>query len=323
LNMRFEDFTGRGAAIKSLYEAFLVGAPSHATLIVGPGGTGKRTLAGLLAQSLFCQNGDKPCGVCPACKRFVGGSHPDSHYVRGKKSIGVDEIRSLNLALQSVAYEGGYKTVIIEDAGIMTVQAQNSLLKTLEEPPPGTVFLLTVTGVGEVLPTVRSRCRIVQMPPFSAEAVEEILVRRGVERTQAARLAGLCQGSVGRALSMQEDEGYWTLRSRVLRTMENVRGPWDVWTEVNAFKDDRGDSGRVLDILEGELREALLLNLSGKEPGEDGWVQALRGADARSITGLLEKVAASRRMLASNVAWQAVLERFLLEYAKEYHQWQS
>ena len=205
----------------------------------------------------------------------------------------------------------------------MTVQAQNSLLKTLEEPPPGTVFLLTVTGVGEVLPTVRSRCRIVQMPPFSAEAVEEILVRRGVERTQAARLAGLCQGSVGRALSMQEDEGYWTLRSRVLRTMENVRGPWDVWTEVNAFKDDRGDSGRVLDILEGELREALLLNLSEKEPGEDGWVQALRGADARSITGLLEKVAASRRMLASNVAWQAVLERFLLEYAKEYHQWQS
>ena len=323
MNMRFEDFTGRGAAIKSLYEAFLVGAPSHATLIVGPGGTGKRTLAGLLAQSLFCQNGDKPCGVCPACKRFMGGSHPDSHYVRGKKSIGVDEIRSLNLALQSVAYEGGYKTVIIEDAGIMTVQAQNSLLKTLEEPPPGTVFLLTVTGVGEVLPTVRSRCRIVQMPPFSAEAVEEILVRRGVERTQAARLAGLCQGSVGRALSMQEDEGYWTLRSRVLRTMENVRGPWDVWTEVNAFKDDRGDSGRVLDILEGELREALLLNLSGKDTGEDGWAQALRGADARSITGLLEKVAASRRMLASNVAWQAVLERFLLEYAKEYHQWQS
>jgi len=240
--MRFEDFAERGAAARSLCEAFLAGAPSHATLVTGPPGIGKRTLANLCCQSLFCTGAWKPCGECPACRRYLAGSHPDAHRIPEKKSVGVDEVRALTLALQSAAYEGGYKTVLIECAGRMTVQAQNSLLKTLEEPPPRTVFLLTTADIGEVLPTIQSRCGIVRMPPMARERVEAILVARGIEAGRAAWLAAHTHGSIGQALRMHGDEGFWALRDRVFRAMEGVTAADDVLTAMNTLKDDRGDA---------------------------------------------------------------------------------
>ncbi|MCL1964696.1 MAG: DNA polymerase III subunit delta' [Firmicutes bacterium] len=314
--MRFEDFRDRGAAVRSLCEAFLAGAPSHATLITGPPGVGKRTLACLCGQSLFCAAETKPCGECPACRRYRKGSHPDSYHIPENKSIGVDTIRALTLALQSAAYEGGYKAVRIECAGAMTVQAQNSLLKTLEEPPPRTVFLLTATDIGEVLPTIRSRCRVVRMPPMPEERVEAILVGRGIEPGRAARLAALSQGSVGQAFRMQEDDGFWALRERVTLAIEGVRQTSDVLAAVNALKDDKGDAVLVLSMLEDALRGSLVRSLTGGARRAEPWGEKLTGLGARRLARLLESARMSRRMLKSNVPWPAVLERFLMEYAE-------
>ncbi len=317
--MRFEHFAERGAAVRSLIQAFLAGAPPHATLLFGPAGVGKRTLAGMLSQSLFCTASEKPCGECPACRRYLAGSHPDVHRIEAKKSIGVDEIRALTMALQSAAYEGGWRVAILEESGAMTVQAQNSLLKTLEEPPAKTVFLLTATAAAQLLPTIRSRCRPVQVPTVPREAVEKALLEKGIEPARAAALADLAKGSVGEALAMAGDESFWALRGRVLGAMKSVRAPSDVWGATSALKDEKGDARRILDIVEGVLMDALNGKVVGAEPKEEIFPRA----DARSLLALAERVPQMRRMLSSNVPWQAVWERFVLEYAEESKQWQS
>lgn len=321
--MRLQDFSGRGAAVRSLCEAFLVGAPPHAVLMFGQPGIGKRTLANLLAQSLFCVGQSKPCGVCAACARYAAGSHPDAHRVIAKKSIGVDEIRQLTVSLHAAAYEGGWKTAIIEDAGAMTVQAQNSLLKTIEEPPAKTVFLLTAVSAGQMLPTVRSRCRPVRMLPMAVSDVASVLHARGVGSDRAGALAELSAGSVGDALALECDEAFWALRTRLFSAMYGIRGPADVLGVVNELKDQKEDASRICDMLEKALADALKCALTGTESrADDTWQTILRRADVKSLVRLVSWVPEMRRMLKSNVPWHAVYERFLLEYAEEVKKWQ-
>lgn len=321
--MRFEDFFERGAAVRSLCEAFRNGAPVHATLITGPFGVGKRTLAKYLAQCLFCKADKRPCGECAACKRYGAGSHPDAHHIAEKKSIGVDEIRGLIAALKPAAYEGGYRTVVIECAGSMTAQAQNSLLKTLEEPPPRTVFLLTAVSDAQLLPTIRSRASIVRLAPLAGEQAAAALEAEGIEPARARLLAALSLGSVGEALKMEGNEAFWALRDRVIHAMEGLRAPSDVWVALRALKDDKADAPRMVDVIEHTLHGALTAALRGSEPeGKTGWERALQGAGVKSLNTLLEKVRDMRRMLSSNVPWQSVLERFLLEYMEEKNKWQ-
>ncbi|HML47368.1 MAG TPA: DNA polymerase III subunit delta', partial [Clostridia bacterium] len=138
------DFQWPSAQAERLFRVFQAGKAGHAYVLNGPAGVGKRTLALLCAQTLFCraETGRRPCGECPPCLRFAHGNHPDSFLLEAEGSLGVEAVRALSFALQERAYEAGAKAVRILGADRMTVQAQNALLKTLEEPPGRTVFLL-------------------------------------------------------------------------------------------------------------------------------------------------------------------------------------
>lgn len=315
--MYVENFAGRGASARSLCEAYLEGAPPHASLLLGIEGSGKRTLAHLLAQTLYCVgSASKPCGICPGCRKYRAGSHPDTYTVKEAKRIGVDAVRSLIAALQSAAYEGGWRSVVIEQAGAMTPQAQNSLLKTLEDPPPQTVFLLTAISAAQLLPTIRSRCRIVQLPPLSEAEVERILCERGIADNRAAELAVLSQGSIGRALSMNDDASFWALREKLYSAMEGLRGPADVLGAINLLKEDREEALRIADLLELALHARLQAALMAETMISEGWTSLAR-LDEVASARQMERVMRMRRMLASNVSWQAALERFLLGYTEE------
>jgi len=235
----------------------------------------------------------------------------------------VDEIRALIESLQEAAYEGGWKAALIEEAAAMTPQAQNSLLKTLEEPPAKTVFLLTVQSAGALLPTIRSRCRMVFMPQMTDEMVEEILRGKGIEAGRAVQLAALSQGSVGEAMDLQGDEAFWTLRAKVRETMGRLRTAGNVPEAVNALKDDKAESLRIMNLLEGAFRDALSFTLcrSEKDGEDDAWGRRLQQASPASLLALLEAAKDMRRMLAANVPWQAALERFILKYAEESKAW--
>ncbi len=300
------------------------GAPIHVVLLTGPDGVGKRTLSYRLAQMLHCFARARPCGECPACQRFLSGSHPDAHRIEAKKSIGVDEIRGLISSLTVAPYEGGYRTVVIECAGAMTVQAQNCLLKTLEEPLPRTVFFLTATSATQLLPTIRSRCSLVRVPPFSNAQVEAALKTHGLDEERSVRLAALASGSLGLSFAMEEDETFWPLWEKVQQSMAEVSDPSRFWVAMERLKDEKNASSRVLDLIEHTLQMALRSALmEDMQRPEGAWGEKLIRANARALTHLLGLVAQVRRMLASNVSWQAALERFLLEYSEESKLWQS
>lgn len=322
--MQLSEGMRRGAAARCLCQAFAAGAPPHAALILGEEGTGKRTLIDACAQSLFCEaDGEKPCGVCAPCRRFAAGSHPDVHRIARKKSVGVDEAREMTAALQVAAFEGGYKIAIIEDAGAMTAQAQNCILKTLEEPPEKTVFLLAASSEAKLLTTILSRCMVVRLSPFSEEKVCEILRAQGAPEERAAQLAALSGGSVGRALAMMNDESFWALRARVDAALCGVRGAETVLSAINALKDDKPNAAAVCDMLEATLSEALRNEAGVGSRDGSGWAAALSRANAASLARLLTDVTNLRRMLAGNVSWQAALERFLFRYSEEQKKWQS
>lgn len=318
------DFAGRGASVRGLCEAALSGAPVHAALITGPPGVGKRTLAGLLAQSLYCQgSGDKPCGDCAPCRRFLAGSHPDVHRIAAQKRVGVDAVRELIAALHAAPYEGGWRAAVIEQARALTPQAQNALLKTLEEPPARTVFLLTAVSESQLLPTVRSRCQIARLGPLPEAEVAAALSARGIDPARAAQLAPMAGGSVGEALRMDSDPGFWALRERLYAALAAVGGPGGVLAAVNALKDDKAEAALACDLIEQALRDALAAALTGQAAPENPWSPALGRAGPAALVTLLERAGHMRRMLASNVTWQAALERFLLEYAEESIRWQT
>ena len=312
------------ASIENLQQDFRSGQFVHAYLFFGPGGVGKRTLANLCARTLYCRGGkggQLPCGACVECVRIAHGNHPDVFHVRPERSIGVEAIRSLIGEIQLRAFGAGHKAVVIEQADRMTHQAQNCLLRTLEDPPPGTVFLLTAGSADAMLPTLRSRCRLVAVAPLPDAAVERRLAAHGVPKDRAALLAPLAQGSVGAALRMQQDEGYWPLRERVLRALFEQTGSAALQAAAE-LKEERARSEQVLEIAEAALGDAVRAACQpparGRREYPEAWQAFACRAPMQAKLRLMQCVARCKRMLSSNVSFQSVLETLVINIAEEY-----
>ncbi len=299
---------------------------AHATLLSGEAGIGKKTAARLLAQGLMCRGeGDKPCGVCRDCRRFMARTHPDALFpapAPKEKTIKIDALREMIDALSRHALEGGSRVVLIENAERMTPQAQNCLLKTLEEAADDTYFLLTCDQESALLPTIRSRCRCVRLQPWSEKRVEDALLKRGVPSERAKTLARYCEGSLGRALQMQEDETYWQARDTVRRGFLSVSSAAGMPAAVQALKDQKDNGDRLLDILEQEVRALMRVNASGGQDGADDFPDLWRDAPPQALRRILEAVFAARRQKNANVGWAALSEGLLQTIAEEATKWQ-
>ncbi len=305
--MKLSEFVGYGDKMEQLMRSVQAGRIVHALLFVGPHGSGKRTLARLFAQAMVCQGERKPCGVCPACKRFLAGSHPDIHVVKPeKKSIGVDEVRELIDALALRPYEGGRHIALIEQADKLTVAAQNALLKTLESPSGEAMFFLITDAPGAMLPTILSRCQTVRFSDLSVEDCARVLEGRGVDPVRARELAGLSQGSVGRALEIDGDGEYRALREKVLQSLEALSGRASVAGAASPLEEDKGQENETLDIMELWARDLMAIQ-SGAEPYQAWDADRLRKSklDGRA---LLKGVLLARMQLGSNVSWPNALE---------------
>ena len=196
----------------------------HAWLFTGPPGSGRSTAAIAFAQALVCPKDG--CGVCNACRSVVHGAHPDVEVVRTEGlSIKIDEIRELLARVAWAPSMGGWRVVVMEDADRLTESAANALLKAIEEPGGRTVWLLCAPTLHDVLPTIRSRCRHVQLVTPSTAAVARVLENRdGISPAMADFAARVSQGHIGRAKYLAKNESVRNTRTTIMKLPLTLKG---------------------------------------------------------------------------------------------------
>jgi len=241
----------RSPQLLSEADAVQKGKSVHAYIIEGAAGIGKKSLAIALASAILCTSNEPPCFLCSACSRIIKGQHPDAHFVSEEKSIKVDTIREMLATTSITAYEGGKKIYIINNFHTATEQAQNALLKTLEEPPASVVFLLLADNIEQLLPTVRSRCRTIRLYGFSISEIKEQLQLLFPDKTNIQQVAEECGGNIGKAIELLNNEEYWNLRTLAL-SMLNETG--SIPYLAQKLEKNKESLSGILEILEELLR---------------------------------------------------------------------
>ena len=285
---------GQDRAISLLQRSLEKEALAHAYLLVGPSHVGKMTLALDLAKAINCDAAAPPCGECTACRRIASGKHADvqiiglagdggSAEVGSQTEISIDQIRQMQHSACLPPFEGRYKVFIIEGAELLSNEAANCLLKTLEEPEEKVVFLL-LTAREELLPaTIVSRCQRLELPPLAVGEVEAALNSRwAVEQERARLLARLCHGRLGWALLAAPDDSW--LKERVER-MEQLLGVIDTAgyegrleyaVQLAAqFNKNRGSVQEILDLWLDWWHDLLLVKI--------GCVEAITNVDVSAV----------------------------------------
>jgi len=214
----WDTLVGQRRVVESLRGAAAGTAMSHAFLFTGPPGSGRSNAAVAFAAALQCEEQPPGCGTCHSCHTVLAGSHADVTVVRTDRlSIGVDEVRDLVRRSALAPVGRRWQVMIVEDADRLTEQAANALLKAIEEPTDRTVWMLCAPTVEDLLPTIRSRCRLVTLATPSPEEVADFLVRTdGVDLALASYCARASQGHIGRARALARDEGARNRRKEVV-----------------------------------------------------------------------------------------------------------
>ncbi|GAA1976570.1 DNA polymerase III subunit delta' [Isoptericola halotolerans] len=225
----WDDVVGQPEAVRVLQAAATdPAAMTHAWLVTGPPGSGRSVAARAFAAALQCAATDEVpgCGRCQACTTTLAGTHPDLTVVATEKVvITIDEVRDLITKASRSPSGGRYRVIVIEDADRMAERTTNVLLKSIEEPPPHTVWVLCAPSIQDVLPTIRSRCRAVVLRVPPAQDVADLLVRRdGVEPGLALDAARAAQSHVGLARRLARDPEARERRSAVLEVARRIRG---------------------------------------------------------------------------------------------------
>jgi DNA polymerase-3 subunit delta' len=224
----WDDVVGQEHAVATLQSAVAnPAAMTHAWLVTGPPGSGRSVAARAFAAALQCLQGG--CGVCQACTTTMAGTHPDVTLLATEKVvIAIDEVRDLIMTASRSPSGGRWRVIVIEDADRMAERTTNVLLKTIEEPPPHTVWVLCAPSVQDVLPTIRSRCRAVVLRVPPPQAVADLLVRRdGADPAIALSAARAAQSHVGLAKRLARDAGARERRTAVLSIARRIRGVGD------------------------------------------------------------------------------------------------
>ena len=245
---------------------------SHGYLFEGPVGLGKRKMAKELAAAILCPQEVAPCGNCNACKQVEAGTHAEFRWIQGQEEgkepvVSVDMIRSLIKDIYLKPYEGEYKVYVVPEADTMTVQAQNALLKTLEEPPDHSIIILATPEPERLLPTILSRCQRLVFRPVKRETIQSYLEEtKKMTADKAATLAAFANGIPDRAVEMLEDESYQQqYKAFVQLTDSLLEKDYGLAIEKGAFMQrDKNQALWVLGLWQEWLRDLHMIIIGGE-----------------------------------------------------------
>ena len=321
----FKDILGHEEIISHLQNAIRLQKISHAYIFDGEEGAGKKLLAHTFAQTLQCENqGITPCKSCRSCKQAVSGNQPDIIFVehRSPSSIGVEDIREqLCGDIQIRPYSSPYKIYIIDEAEKMTVQAQNALLKTIEEPPSYGVILLLTTNSESFLPTILSRCVTLKLRPVQDSLIRKYLMEElRVPDYQADLCTAFARGNVGRARMLALSEHFGELKDHAVHLVRHI-GDMELWEITEAIRkvtDYKADINDYLDLLVLWYRDVLLFKATRQVDGlvfseEINYIsfQASR-ISYEGLEQIIEALEKAKVRLRANVNFELTMELLLM-----------
>lgn len=269
----FSNLIGQSRAKKLLHRSTANNRVAHAYLFRGPDGVGKQRTALTFAAFINCHapDGNDICGRCRSCRKFHSGNHPDLHIIRPDGAmIKINQIRQLRQTLAFPPLEADFRVVIIEDVHTMRREAANSLLKTLEEPPPDNLLILTADLASELLPTIVSRCQIIPFSPLPYEQLAQALISAdGLAEETAFTLAAISEGSLGQARVL-EDQRLLGCRRQIVeklislspRQPEAPAAVFQLAEKAAGLKEQLPD---LFDLLRIWLRDLMYLAAGGAE----------------------------------------------------------
>ncbi len=315
-----------------LRNALESGKISQAYLFAGEEGSGRKTLANRFAMALNCTGeGEKPCMQCESCRKALGSNHPDIITVAHEKPnvIRIDEIRDQVLSTVDILpYESPRKVYIIPDADKMNPNAQNALLKTIEEPPSYAVFLLIATGEEALLPTIRSRCVTLHVKPHPDSLVEEYLMTQlHVPDYEAKIAAAAAQGNIGRARAAIRDEKFIEITRDTLQLIRRVQDlrPQEFVEIIRKMKEEKENITVYLDLMQLWFRDVLLYKATAdvdlvifKQEISSIRAQA-SGSSYEGLQKIVEAIETAKTRFRANVSFDLAMELLFLTIRENCH----
>lgn len=322
----FKDIIGQESIKKHLQTAIKTGNLSHAYIINGEYGSGRQTIASALAKTIQCQSktdDTDACGVCTSCKQAESHNHPDIKYItHDKTSISVNDIREqLNNDISIKPYSSEYKIYIIPDANKMTEQAQNALLKTLEEPPVYAIIILLTENCDSLLPTIRSRCVTLTMNPVEKDKICTYLENKfQLEPEQAQIAANYCQGNIGKAIRFASSSDFIEMKNQVLKLLKNLDS-MDIASIIDTIKEfstHKNDINDYLDLMLLWYRDVLMFkvtkdaNLLLYSDEYSAISEQATKRDYENIENIIAAIDKAKVRLKANVNFDVTIELMIL-----------
>jgi DNA polymerase-3 subunit delta' len=321
--MFFDPIRAQDGPVSILKKALERERVPTAYLFTGPPGCGRMMAALATATSLNCQSGTIACGTCSSCLLYAAGNHPDLYIIglaKGKRQIVIEQVREQILGRAYLKpMSGNTSTFIVEDANLLNMNASNAFLKTLEEPPETSHFILIAPDRDSVLPTISSRCQTLAFSPLPRQVVEDILVKEGIEEPDASLLAAMAKGSVKKALAYHSTGALKDLAEEFepLSSLHSY-GVGQLLDLAQRWGRNRQDALGVLEFMAQWYRDMMILFEGAPEDQviHVAHLQELRkGADrigGLNLAAILESVEDAREAIEANTNVQLTLDTLLL-----------
>nr|WP_010681088.1 DNA polymerase III subunit delta' C-terminal domain-containing protein [Acetivibrio cellulolyticus] len=327
--MNFSDIIGQNEVVSSLKAVLRDDSARHAYIFSGPEGIGKRMVARIFASTLLCsgRNSVERCENCQPCHLFSSGNNPDFYVVEAEgASISVDDIRRMQQDICIRPMYSGKKVYLIAEADKMTVQAQNCILKTLEEPPGYAVIILTTSNSNSLLETIRSRSIIYNFRKNTDEEVKSCILKKELKELEGIDfIVSYADGVPGKALTLIESEDFRLNRDKAIEVILKLKNSeliciFDIY---DFFEENKDNVDSILDIMLLFYRDLLIAKKSGNENiliNSDKKDIILKNVDGFKIGKLIGNIAAieeARRNIKQNANYQLVIEVMLMKLQEE------